>query len=114
VEAVTINRHLLESAFAPAWHSWACSSRFPQVRAADDNNDVVAILRSSARRKGPQIANWSIEGEYAPRLRVHSTVEEAGLAVGRPAGVAHHHWLALARVFVSRLSERAGEIRYLG
>ncbi|HTK64499.1 MAG TPA: DUF2795 domain-containing protein [Pseudonocardia sp.] len=112
VEAVTINRHLLESAFAHAWGGWTCSPVFPQVRAGAEHNDILAILRSSARRKGKQIANWSTEGEYSPRLRVSSTLDQAGLAVGKPAGIAYHQWLALARAFVSQLDEEAGAIRY--
>lgn len=112
VEAVTINRHLLESAFTHAWDGWTCGPMFPQVRAGSEHNDILSILRSSARRKGPQIANWSTEGEYSPRLRASSTLDQAGLAVGKPAGVAYRQWLELARAFTSQLNEEDGEIRY--
>lgn len=112
VEALSINRHLVESAFDRAWRGWSCSGRFPQVRAGTETSDIVAILRSSARRKGPHIATWSTEGEYTPRLCGNWTLDRAGSAVGRSAGVTHRQWLELARGFAARLSVDAGEIRY--
>jgi hypothetical protein len=112
VEALTINRLLVESAFDRAWSVWTCSSRFPQVRAGTDRSDIVAILRSSARRKGPHIAIWSTQGEYTPELCCDWPLSRAGSMVGRPAGVTHRQWLELAGALVARLSAGAGEIRY--
>lgn len=112
VEAFTINRQLVESAFEHAWHGWTCGYRFPQVRADAVRNDIVGILRSSSRRKGPQIANWFTEGQYAPRLCAGWTLDKAGPAVGRPARVTQRQWIELAKAYVSQLNEGEGEIRY--
>lgn len=112
VEAVTINEQVVEAAFAHAWQKWACSSRFPQVRAHAGHNDIVAILRGSARRLGAHIADWSCAGEYIPELRTELSLEQAGAAVGEQLGVTHDQWLELAAAFVEQLHESEGEIRY--
>src|SRR5581483_12129438 len=111
VEAVTINEQVVESAFSRGWQKWTCRSRFPQVRTDVARNDIVGILRGSARRLGPHVADWSCEGQYVPLLRVALPIEEAGAAVGEQSGVPHSQWLELATAFVDQLSEHEGEIR---
>jgi hypothetical protein len=112
VEAVTINEQVVESTFSRAWQKWTCNSRFPQVRADIARNDIVGILRGSARRLGAHIADWSCDGEYVPRLRVEWPIDEAGRMVGDEIGVTFDHWLELATAFVEQLGEQEGEIRY--
>ncbi len=112
VEAVTINEQVVESAFSRGWQKWTCRSRFPQVRTDVARNDIVGILRGSARRLGPHVADWSCEGQYVPLLRVALPIEEAGAAVGEQSGVSYSQWLELGTAFVDQLSEHGGEISW--
>jgi hypothetical protein len=112
VDAVTINERIVESAFGRAWQKWTCNPRFPQVRADVERNDIVGIVRGSARRLGPHMADWSCEGEYTPHLRIGSTLEVAGAMIGERLGITYDQWLELAAGFVEQLSEWEGEIRY--
>lgn len=112
VEAITINEALVESAFERAWRNWTGRSRFPAVRTGSTGTDIVGIVRSSARRRGPHIADWGHEGQYVPRLCVEGSLDDAARAVGEPVGVIHVQWLELARGFAAGLNQDLGEIRY--
>ena len=112
VDAVTINERLVQTAFDRAWEKWTRGSRFPAVRTGPGGNDIVAILRGSARRRGPHIADWSCDGEYVPKLRVDRTVDAAARAVGKQSGVTYEQWLELATGSAAHLNTDLGEIRY--
>lgn len=101
VTAVTSGKQALEFAFRRAWRDWPHAREFRFVHADIARNDIVLILRKSARRRGAYLGAWELERWARPYLAEGTTLAAAEELLPEWTGVPWSSWLELAEAFTA-------------
>lgn len=104
VVAIVSDKMDVEFSFRHAWRNWSHASRFPQVRASAERDDIMRILDSSLGRRGAHLAQWVVTGpEFEPSLRQDWEFDEFREHLAEFSGVGLDGWVDLARTFTGRM-----------
>jgi hypothetical protein len=105
VTAVTSGSQALEFAFGRAWRGWPRARDFRFVHADIARNDIVLILRRSARRRPPLLAAWELKRWATPYLFEGTTLADAEELLPEWTGVPWSSWLELAEAFTAEFKD---------
>lgn len=86
--AITSAKQAIELSFRRAWRAWPHTTRFPQVHAGPQRDDIWRILGASAGRKHSYLAEWVATGpELEPRVRQDWGLDEIGEQLADNTGI---------------------------